>query len=157
MEKFSLEALLKGLTSAQKAELAEFGISAARRSDWLHGSRKPTAAQMLTLASVLNLDPGPLLLWHAKQDATPAQLDLFLRALGKATAAVAVVILSGAGNHADAASMRVGGLTGELSVPHIMRSLWLRLAARSRRLVAVLKAPSWGLFFAWPTTDNKPC
>ena len=117
-----VQKLLRELTNEQKRELADLGISAARRSDWLHEKRLPTSAQLLTLAGVLDLDPAPLLLWHAKQEATPAQLDLFLRALARSTAALAVVILSGAGNHADAASMRVGGPNDALDGTHIMRS-----------------------------------
>jgi len=108
-----LAALVKRLTRAEKHELAELGISPARRSDWIHGRRLPTAAQMKTLCLILDENPSPWLHWLAQQEATPAQLELFLKALARATAAMAVVILAGAGNHADAASMRVRELTSD--------------------------------------------
>ena len=106
-----LRDVLTRLTSEQKHELEQFGISAQRRSNWLNGHRNPTAAQIRTLAIVANIDPAPLLLWLAEQEATPAQLDLFLKALAKAAAGLTTLtvaaILSGAQTDANAASMRV--------------------------------------------------
>ena len=103
--------VLEQLTTDQKHELDAHGIPASRRSEWKNGKRLPSAAQLQTLAIVADVDPVPLLLWLARREATPAQLDLFLKALAKTTAALAVVILAGAENHADAASMRVTALT----------------------------------------------
>jgi len=137
MDKAALDALLKSLTSEQKRELAELGISAARRSDWLHGNRKPTAAQLRTLAIVVDEDPIPMLLWLAQEEATPAQLDLFQRALATATAGIFAVILSGAAHDANAASMRVAALSDQPSVTHIMLSSWRRLT----RLAHMLSVP----------------
>jgi hypothetical protein len=149
--------LLTRLTTEQKHELDALGIPKARRSDWKNGRRLPTVAQLKTVCLILDENPTPWLHWLAQQEATPQQLDLFLKALAKSTAAVALVILSGAGNHADAASMRVPELTTDcVGNAHYARLLaWLR--RRCRRLVANLKAPSWGLFFAWSATDNTPC
>jgi len=42
-----LIAVLQRLTREQKHELAELGISPARRSDWARGVRLPTSAQLL--------------------------------------------------------------------------------------------------------------
>jgi hypothetical protein len=103
--------VLEQLTTDQKHELDALGIPASRRSDWKKGKRLPSAAQIQTLAIVADADPIPLLLWLAREEATPKQLDLFLRALATATAGILVVILSGAQNDANAASMRA---TGEL-------------------------------------------
>lgn len=99
--------VLEQLTTAQKHELDAFGIPASRRSEWKNGKRLPSAAQLQTLAIVADVDPVPMLLWLARVEATPKQLDLFLRALAKATAGILVVILSGAQIDANAASMRV--------------------------------------------------
>jgi len=109
----ALQARLGHLTDDEKRELNALGITRQKRWDWINMDRHPTAAQLRTLAVILDLEPGPLLLWLAEREATPAQRDLFLKALAKSTAALAVVILAGAGNHADAASMRVTELTAD--------------------------------------------
>ena len=116
-----LQSLLTRLTNEQKHELEAFGIPKARRSDWKSGRRLPTVAQLKTVCLVLDENPTPWLPWLAQQEATPEQLDLFLRALAKSTAAIALVILAGAEYHADAASMRVSASPDALTVPHIMR------------------------------------
>ncbi len=113
---------LASLTTEQKHELTALGITPQKRSDWVHTSRKPTVAQLKTLAIITGFDLAPMLEWLAKEQATPEQLDLFLRALAKTTAALALVILSGAENHADAASMRAAELTSQFTGTHIMRS-----------------------------------
>ncbi len=121
-----LKSVLDRLTREEKHALARFGITPQIRSDWIHTKRKPTAAQLKTLAIVAGVDEVPLLQWLADAQASPEQLDLFLRALAKATAGlsatVLAVILSGAENHADAASMRAGELTSQFTGTHIMRS-----------------------------------
>lgn len=114
--------LLTRLTNEQKHELEALGIPKARRSDWKSGRRLPTVAQLKTICLVLDENPTPWLHWLATKEATPQQLDLFLKALARTTAAVALVILSGAGNDANAASMRVSASPDAMTVPHIMRS-----------------------------------
>jgi hypothetical protein len=124
----ALQTRLGHLTDAEKRELNQLGITRQKRWDWINMDRHPTAAQLRTLAVILDLEPAPLLLWLAEKEATPAQLELFLRALVKGAAALSLVILAGAESDANAASMRVGASPDALTVAHIMRSTlqWMR-------------------------------
>lgn len=86
--------LLEGLTPEQKAELETLGITRAKRSDWKHGRRKPTAAQLMVLATITKTDPLPLLFWLAEEEANPAQRDLFRRVKERGSWAALTLVLT---------------------------------------------------------------
>ena len=121
-----LQSLLTRLTNEQKHELEALGIPKARRSDWKNGRRLPTAAQLKTVCLILDENPSPWLHWLAQQEATPEQLDLFLRALKTAAAGLTTLsvaaILSEAPTDANAASMRAPAASTCVEVAHIMRT-----------------------------------
>lgn len=89
-----LTSLLEGLTREQKRELEELGISRSRRSEWKSGTRKPTAAQLMVLATITKTDPLPLLFWLAEEEANPAQRDLFRRVKERGSWAALTLVLT---------------------------------------------------------------
>jgi transcriptional regulator with XRE-family HTH domain len=86
--------LLAGLTKENKAELAELGIPHSRLSEWKSGKRRPTAAQLMVLATITKTDPLPLLYWLAEEEANPAQRDLFQRVKERGSWVALTVILT---------------------------------------------------------------
>ena len=90
--------ILETLTKAQREELEELGVRQQRRSDWIHGRRRPTLAQIMVLCMVTNRDPKPLVEWLAEQEANEQQLAFFrevkTRRLGALLSAVVAVVLA---------------------------------------------------------------
>lgn len=140
-----IDRLLEGLTAAQKKELDGLGISRMRRSDWKHGRRTPTAAQLMVLAMVTNTDPQPLLRWLAEQEATPAQLDLFRRVKESGTWAFLTLVLTVAATAHDSSfaqcssgqtqnNQRSDGIHIVNNVRRLMRKLLNLLTGRASGL-----------------------
>ncbi|MDT8997766.1 helix-turn-helix transcriptional regulator [Paucibacter sp. APW11] len=89
-----LTLLLAGLTKEQRHALEALGIPHSRISEWKHGKRRPTLAQILALSMVLEIDPKPLVEWLAEQEANPAQLDYFRQVKTAGLGRLLTVVLS---------------------------------------------------------------
>lgn len=83
-----IQDLCSRATTAQRQELERYDVPAQRMTDFAKGRRKPSAAQLVTICTVMGVDPVPYLVALSQQTATPAQQRL----LGAFKAAAVVLV-----------------------------------------------------------------
>ena len=155
-----LDQLLQGLTEENKTELRELGITKARRSDWKTGRRLPTSAQLLTLAKVLKIDPAPLLLWHAEQEASATQRQFFRAIANGSTVRAAVALaVSLSATTSQAFALYPSGFQAhslQLNTLHIVNKL-RSLLRRGRSGRSSHQGRAAPFFFVLARTKSGPC
>jgi transcriptional regulator with XRE-family HTH domain len=79
-------------TATQRKALEAYDVSAQRMTDFAKGRRVPSPAQLVTICTVLQVDPLPYLVALSEQTATPAQRRLIGSGIRTAAAAVLVAV-----------------------------------------------------------------